>query len=196
MRKLGRCARAPTTANSQSAAPLSRNAVAVLTFIDACPRPTVFRRSISNAQPTTAATPTAAMVRAAALTMTIGRLDCAARNSPALALGSSIASLAASPVNAPANPQMTPRQTARRFPANPIQPCRSGCPRFRIHGRSSRPTIRRNRVLAVGFPGRRHSDPQAVRQAFPAQLMTAFPVSTRINTPKNDTPDLTESSPT
>jgi len=32
--------------------------------------------------------------------------------------------------------------------------------------------------------------PQAMLQPFPAQLMTAFPVSKRVNSPKNDDPDI------
>jgi len=34
--------------------------------------------------------------------------------------------------------------------------------------------------------------PQTLLQPFPAQLMTAFPVSTRVNSVKNDTPDVIE----
>ena len=38
--------------------------------------------------------------------------------------------------------------------------------------------------------------PQALLQPFPAQLMTAFPVSTKVNSVKNDTPDLIDPLPT
>ena len=34
--------------------------------------------------------------------------------------------------------------------------------------------------------------PQAMLQPFPAQLMTAYPVSTKVNSVKNDTPDIIE----
>lgn len=34
--------------------------------------------------------------------------------------------------------------------------------------------------------------PQAILQPFPAQLMAAYPISTRVNSLKNDTPDIIE----
>jgi putative SOS response-associated peptidase YedK len=34
--------------------------------------------------------------------------------------------------------------------------------------------------------------PRAMLQPFPAQLMTAFPISTKVNSVKNDTPDVIE----
>jgi hypothetical protein len=36
------------------------------------------------------------------------------------------------------------------------------------------------------------SIPQALLQPFPAQLMTAYPISTKINSVKNDTPAVIE----
>jgi putative SOS response-associated peptidase YedK len=44
--------------------------------------------------------------------------------------------------------------------------------------------------------GSDHLALQKMLQPFPAQLMTAFPVSTKVNSVKNDTPDIIEPLPT
>jgi hypothetical protein len=35
-----------------------------------------------------------------------------------------------------------------------------------------------------------HPDPRDLLKAFPSELLTMWPLSTRVNTPKNDDPDL------